>query len=207
MKEIKLYVEGGGKGSHKVATIKMQQGFDAFFGEIKDAARKNKISFKVIPSSNTQSTYDDFIRSVDNSPQSFNVLLVDSDEPVGEDETARNFLQKKYKKWKLQKIEENQCHLMVQVMESWFFADKDKLAGFYGQSFNRNAFAKTTNVEKIAKANVESGLANATKNTQKGEYHKTRHGAKLLELINPSKVRKASLHCERLFQTILENIS
>lgn len=202
MKEIKLYVEGGGKGSQKLATIKVQQGFEAFFGEIKDAARKNKISFKIIPSSNTQSTYDDFIRSVDNSPQSFNVLLVDSDEPVGEDETARNFLQKKYKKWKLQKIEENQCHLMVQVMESWFFADKDKLAEFYGQNFNRNALSNNTNVEKIPKADIESGLANATRNTQKGEYHKTRHGAKLLELINPQNVRESAPHCERLFVTI-----
>ena len=184
----------------------MQQGFDAFFRELKEAARENKISFKIIPSANTQSTYDEFILSVENSPNSFNVLLVDSDEAIGEDESAQSFLQKKYKKWKLQKIEENQCHLMVQLMESWFFADKDKLAEFYGQNFNRNALSNNTNVEKIPKANIESGLANATRNTQKGEYHKTRHGAKLLELINPNKVRESAPHCERLFVTIREVI-
>ncbi len=95
---------------------------------------------------------------------------------------------------------------MVQVMESWFFADKETLAEFYGQNFNLNALKKNTNVEKIAKADVENRLSNATKNTQKGEYHKTRHGAKILELINPLKVREAAPHCERLFAVLINNI-
>ena len=95
--EIKLYVEGGGKGSHKRATIKLQQGFDGFFRELKTAARAKKISFKIIPAGNTQSTYDDFIFSVEHSPQSFNLLLVDSDEAVAANQTARAFLQNKYK--------------------------------------------------------------------------------------------------------------
>ena len=133
--EIKLYVEGGGKGSHKRATIKLQQGFDSFFTEIIELARIKKISFKIIPAGNTQSTYDDFIFSVENSPQSFNLLLVDSDDALDEDESARAFLQKKYKKWKLKTVKDEQCHLMVQIMESWFIADVDALKQFYGQGF------------------------------------------------------------------------
>jgi hypothetical protein len=95
---------------------------------------------------------------------------------------------------------------MVQVMESWFFADIDRLEKYYGQNFNRKALRQSSNVEKIAKSDVENGLANATKNTQKGEYHKTKQGAKLLELINPQKVREAAPHCERLFEIILGQI-
>ncbi|HEY0459758.1 MAG TPA: DUF4276 family protein [Pyrinomonadaceae bacterium] len=205
VKDIKLYVEGGGKGSHKVATIKLQQGFDSFFRELKAAARENKISFRIIPAGNTQSTYDEFILSVENSPASFNILLVDSDQAV--DETPRLFLQKKYKEWNLQTVTDEQCHLFVEIMESWFLADKDNLAEFYGKNFNRKALAKTANVEKIAKATVESGLENATKNTQKGVYHKIQHGAKLLELISPQKVRDAAPHCDRLFETISEKIN
>jgi len=204
--EIKLYVEGGGKGSHKFATLKLQQGFDSFFRELKEAARERKISFKIIPSANTQSTYDDFIRSVENSPQSFNILLVDSDLPLEENETARGFLQKKFKKWDLKKIADEQCHLMVQIMESWFLADKEKLAVFYKQKFNINALPKDKNVEKIPKTTVEKSLANATKNTQPGEYHKINHGGKILELIDSAKVRDSAPNCDKLFQAIIKAI-
>ncbi len=204
--EIKLYVEGGGKGSHKRATIKLQQGFDAFFRDLKNAAREKKISFKIIPSSNTQTTYEDFLISVRNSPQSFNLLLVDSDEAVAEDETACDFLQKKYRKWKLKTIKDEQCHLMVQIMESWFLADIDALKSFYGKEFKENAIPKIKNVEAIAKDKVEKSLATATAKTQKAEYHKIEHGAKILELVNPQKVRQAAPHCERLFETIANEI-
>lgn len=204
--EIKLYVEGGGKGSHKRATIKLQQGFNAFFARLKCAAQSKKISFKIIPAGNTQSTYDDFIFSVTNSPQSFNLLLVDSDAALKENESARDFLQKKYKKWKLQTVKDEQCHLMVQIMESWFIADIDALKKLYGQAFNESAIPKNKNVEAIAKEKIESSLKTATVKTQKKEYHKIEHGAKLLELIDPQKVRDSAPNCERLFQIISQKI-
>lgn len=134
------------------------------------------------------------------------MFLLDSDLPIEENETPKSFLQKQNPTWHLEDAEENQCHLMVQLMESWFFADKDKLAEFYGQNFNRNALARNTNVEKIEKSNVERGLANATSHTQKGEYHKTRHGAKLLELIDPQKVCQSAPHCEKLFAAVFKVI-
>ena len=202
--EIKLYVEGGGKGSHKRATIKLQQGFDSFFKEIKELARSKKISFKIIPAGNTQSTYDDFIFSVENSPQSFNLLLVDSDDALGENEPARSFLQKKYKKWKLKTVKDEQCHLMVRIMESWLIADVDALKEFYGQGFNAGAIPKNRNVEEITKEQIEKSLKSAIAKTNKNEYHKIEHGAKLLEKINPKKVCEAAPHCEKLFDEIIK---
>lgn len=204
--EIKLYVEGGGKGSHKRATIKLQQGLDAFFRRLKDAAREKRIGFKIIPAGNTQNTYDDFILSVKISPQSFNLLLVDSDEAVAANQTARAFLQNKYRKWDLQIVTDEQCHLMVQIMESWFIADVAALKNYYGREFKDSAIPKNKNVETIAKKTIEKSLETATAKTQKAEYHKIEHGAKLLELVNPQKVRKAAPHCERLFATIADKI-
>jgi len=206
VKEIKLYVEGGGRGTNKNATIKLQQGFDAFLREPKDAARAKKISFRVIPSGSTTDTYEEFIFSVENSPQSFNLLLVDSDEAVPEDESARAFLQRKYKKWKLQIINDEQCHLMVQVMESWFLADVEALKNYFGKDFKENKLRKNKNVEEIAKPDVLDSLKEAAKDTQKGIYHKIQDGAKILELVSPKKVRKAAPHCRRLFETITEAI-
>ncbi|MCY7348974.1 MAG: DUF4276 family protein, partial [Pyrinomonadaceae bacterium] len=137
----------------------------------------------------------------------FVIFLLDSDAPLEETETPKTFLQKQNPLWRLHEAEENQCHLMIQLMESWFFADKEKLVEFYGQGFNLNALARTINVENIPKADVENGLSNATRNTQKGEYHKTRHGAKILELIDPQKVRNSAPHCEKLFAAVIEQIS
>lgn len=203
--DIKLYVEGGGKGSHKRATIKLQQGFDSFLKELKDAARAKKISFKILPAGNTQSTYDDFIRSVENAPQNLNLLLVDSDEPVAETQTARAFLQNKYKSWNLHTVTDEQCHLMAQIMESWFLADVDALKNFYGKDFKESVIPKNKNVETIAKETVESALTAATAKTQKAEYHKIEHGAKLLELVDSNKVRAAAPHCNKLFRIIIKS--
>jgi hypothetical protein len=96
---------------------------------------------------------------------------------------------------------------MVQVMESWFLADTNSLVEFYGQNFNANALPQNANVEKIPKSDVETGLANATKNTQKGKYHKTKHGPKILQLINSQKVRESAPHCQRLFETLFESLA
>jgi hypothetical protein len=206
VKDIKLYVEGGGKGTSKNATIRMQQGFDSFFKELKDTARHKNISFRIIPSSDTKTTYEDFMRSIRNSPESFNLLLVDSDEAIDKGKSARAFLQEKHIKWDLKHIDEERCHLMVQIMESWFIADVDALKKFYGQGFKESVMPKTKNVETIKKDAVEKALKAATAKTQKEQYQKIKHGGKLLELIDPNKVCEAAQHCKKLFKVIAETI-
>lgn len=91
---------------------------------------------------------------------------------------------------------------MVQMMEAWFLADPEALAVYYGQRFGAQALPGRGNVEQIAKADVERSLKEATRKTQKGEYHKIRHGAELLARIDPAKVRKRAPHCERLLATL-----
>lgn len=206
VKEIRIYIEGDTSQKGKNTDITLRQGFNYFFRELIDEAKNKSITLRPITYGSKFETFKKFLDGKREYQNSFVLFLLDSDAPLEENETPKSFLQKQNLTWHLQEAEENQCHLMVQVMESWFFADKDKLAEFYGQNFNRNALSNNTHVEKIPKANIESGLANATKNTQKGEYHKTRHGAKLLELINPNKVRESAPHCERLFVTIREVI-
>ncbi len=206
VREIRIYIEGDTKQKGKNTDITLRQGFNYFFRALIDEANHKNITLRPITYGSKYETFKKFLDGAEEYPDSFVLFLLDSDAPIAEDDTPKSFLQKQNPLWHLQSAAENQCHLMVQMMESWFFADKDKLAEFYGQNFNRNALSKNTNVEKIAKADVESGLANATKNTQKGEYHKTRHGAKILEIIDPQKVREVAPHCDRFFETIKEEI-
>ena len=206
MTEIKLYVEGGGKHTSKNATIKLQRGFDAFLRELKELAKSKHIPFKIIPLGSIEDTYKEFDLSVRKSQQTFNLLLVDSDKAVPPGESARAFLQREHRKWKLKIADDEQCHLMAQTMESWFIADVEALKNYYGQDFNDKALPKAKNVETIDKLRVESGLKAATKNTSKGEYQKINHGGVLLEKIDAKKVRGAAHFCEILFAVLAEKI-
>lgn len=93
---------------------------------------------------------------------------------------------------------------MVQVMESWFLADRNVLSDYYGQGFLLGSLPGQPNIELISKKDVFSSLEIASKNTLKGKYHKTRHGFDLVERIDPNLVRAASPHANRLL-AVLEN--
>ena len=91
---------------------------------------------------------------------------------------------------------------MTQAMEAWFVADVATVAGFYGPEFRRNSIPRNPDVEQIAKVQLETSLRDASRGTQKGEYHKAHHAWKLLGLIDATIVRNSSRHCERLFTTL-----
>lgn len=203
--EIRVYIEGDTKQKGKNADISLREGFHHFFGDLIETAREKNIKFRIIMCGSKFITFKDFLNAVKVYQESFVGFLIDSDNSV-DNETEKSFLQKQNSDWHWQNVNEEQCFLMVQIMESWFLADIDALEKYYGQHFNRKALRQSKNVEKIAKSDVETGLANATRNTQKGEYHKTKHGAKLLELVSSRKVRESAPHCERLFVAIFKEM-
>ena len=128
-------------------------------------------------------------------------MLVDSEAPVNK--ASWEHL-KDRDKWESPDVDGTHCHLMVQVMESWFIADIDALKRFYGQGFKESAIPSNPKVEKISKLDLELALKIATKDTSKGEYHKIKHGAILLAQVNVAKVRSASPHCDRLFKILTQ---
>ena len=76
------------------------------------------------------------------------ILLIDSEERVSASspwEHLRNEFQAPAG------IGDEHCHLMVVCMESWFLADKEALASFFGQGFNAGALPKRVDIEEIAK--------------------------------------------------------
>ena len=201
VKQIIIYIEGGRTG--KQSQILFRKGFGKFFHDLKSSAKAKQIKFRVSPCGSRNNTYDDFIIGLKYNTDAFNVLLVDSESPVT---TSPWEHLKNQDNWYLSKSHNEQCHLMVQMMESWLIADKDSLKTFYGQDFNENAIPANPNVEEISKRDVESSLKVATRNTQKGRYHKIHHGPKLLERLDVQKVRNAAYHCNCLFTTLSEKM-
>ena len=202
VKEVRIYIEGGGDGKNSKASLR--EGFSNFFKELKVIARNNQIKWDIVMCGSRNNTFKDFKNAIKAHPNAFVVLLVDSEAPANKPPWEHL---KWRDDWESPNGYNTHCHLMVQSMEAWFIADIDALKKYYGQGFKENAIPKNQNVEKIPKDSLEPSLKAASCNTTKGEYRKIQHAAKLLEMINVDKVRKASHYCDRLFITLNQKMT
>ncbi|MBL1197816.1 MAG: DUF4276 family protein [Nostoc sp. GBBB01] len=195
--------------SGKETTTGLRPGFIKFFHELYDIAGENIKIFLVMCGSR-RDAYEDFKTALESQPEAFNVLLIDAESSV--DSTVRPWKHLKNRTedhpWILDAVnfQDEQCHLMMQTMEAWFIADIDALKEFYGQKFKEDKIQRgikqLQNVEKVSKDTLKVWLVAATRHTEKGKYHKTKHAPKLLKLLDADKVRQASPYCDRLFTTL-----
>ena len=200
--EIRIYVEGG--GDQRFGKAFVQEGFSKFLSPLREMSRERRIRWYVVACGSRQSAFNDFEIALKQHRNAFNVLLVDAEGPVTR--PPWEHLQDR-DRWSMQGIPGDHCHLMVQVMEAWIVADIETLRRFYGQGFNAKPIPGQDDVESISKTDLERALIQATRNTQKGEYHKIRHGTKILGLVDVSKVRNQARYCERMFRTLSDKIA
>lgn len=200
--EIRIYVEGGGNDAQTKTLLR--EGFNNFLRDLVAIARTKRIRWQIIASGPRNQALDDFLTALETHSDAFNVLLVNSEEHVSK--SPWQHLEER-DPWKIGSIDDEHCHLMVQMMEAWLVADPSALSRFYGRGFNENAVPKNPNVEQIDKKTLLTALKDATRNTSKGEYHKTRHGFRILEQLEVAKVRHAAPHCDRLFKTLAEKMN
>ncbi len=92
-------------------------------------------------------------------------------------------------------------------MESWFLADRAALQEYYGHGFRPNTLPGNPAVEEVTKQDVMEGLARATQDTTKGEYHKTRHGFDILGALDPVKVGNGSPHAQTFLEFLRKKLS
>ena len=188
-----LYVEGG--GDSKSLKTACRRGFRKF---IENAGAAGGVS-KIVACGSRGNAYRSFSKALSASVNA--LLLVDAEGSV----TAQGA-------WQYLKANDNwdrpatatdgQCHLMVQAMESWFLADADALASFYGQDFNRGPLPANRNIEQVSKEDVLAGLSQAARNTRKGGYKKGLDSYDILAKLNPVKVRGMSPFGERFIQAL-----
>lgn len=191
-KEIRIYFEGDRL---------LRPGFREFLREFYDRAGDD-YQIRLIEAKGN--TCRDFGIALKTHPDARNILLKDTEGPISEDAEAS--LCRKHN-W--DPAHSRDIFWMVEMMESWFHADKDALEKYYRVGFRRAALKANPKVENISKQDLTSGLSAATKNTLKGDYfdHKTSHGPKLLEAIDPKLVCEAAPHCRMLFDAIRKELS
>ena len=204
MNGITIYLEGGGDGTNTKAALR--RGMDAFLGPIKQLARAKSLRWKLVPCGGRRQAFERFRNAVTKAqPDELVVLLVDAEAAVGNN-TPRAHLQT-LDNWNLAFAADDMVHLMVQVMETWIFADPDTLAKYYGSRFRANSLPATTNPETIPKASIMIALQASTRRTEKGTYHKIRHASEILQRLDQPRVRQRCRACDRLFDTLERRIA
>jgi hypothetical protein len=197
---VKLFVEGG--GDRKPLESECRAGFRVFI--TRTGMKKRP---RIVACGSRRNAYDSFCQAIQNGEEAF--LLIDSEDAVnaqyqqGQPDTWRPWAHLKNRQgdgWDMPAgAHEIQCHLMVQVMESWFLSDRGALRTFFGQGFRDNALPAANNaIEGMAKQQVYDALAQATSNCKtKAAYGKGEHSFKLLKEIDPAKVTQALLWAKR----------
>jgi hypothetical protein len=190
-------MEGG--GDSREGKARLRQGMGGFLRSLRNAASKKRIHWKVVTCGSRNEAHDAFLDANEKSPETCNVLLVDSEGPAAR--PLRAHLQRR-DGWKLSGVSEEVIHLMIQTMETWIVADSDAVAAYYQQHFLKSALPKSQNLEAVRKEQIYGSLRHATAQTQKKEYRKIRDAAALLERIDPAIVRSRCPSCDRLFVTL-----
>lgn len=195
---LKIYVEGG--GDTNALRTKCRRGFSEFF---RKAGLEGRMP-RVVASGGRQEAFEDFCTSLGKARTGdFIALLVDSEAPIPAGSNPWMHLKARDNWDRPATATDDNAHLMVQCMEAWFLADKDNLAAFFGNGFNRNALPSRADVENIAKTQALDGLRSATRLCDpEGEYGKGRHSFDILARLDPQKVVAASAYAKRLVDTL-----
>ena len=193
-----LYVEGG--GDSKVLRSACRRGFREFIQKAGLVGRMPRI----VACGGRRNAYESFVTASRRAGRP--MLLVDSETLVdAPGDPWKHLRSRPDDGWvRPSGTSDNQCHLMVQVMESWFLADRQALKKFYGKNFNESALAPNPNVEEVSKSDVLTTLASASRGTQKGSYNKGSHSFEILRSLDPGRVEDATPYAKRFLDTLRE---
>lgn len=203
---VKLYVEGG--GDSKSLQIECRRGFREF---LEKAGLKGKMP-GITACGSRQEAYKDYCTALKGGEAA--VLLVDSEAPVTPEHRQPKDQPAQWQPWQHLKARDgwdkpanaldSDCHLMVQVMENWFLADRETLKAFFGQGFRESALpAADRPIEDVTKDEVYRAVKLATQGCKtKGEYVKGEHSFKLLAKTDPAKVMAASPWARRFVEEL-----
>lgn len=196
--KVHIYVEGGGK--NKALVSECRRGFKEFL----EKAGCPDNSIRIIARGARSEAFKSYKIALESASGSFPLLLVDSEAPIDPSrELWPQMGPNLHGNWRnVPGIEEEQLHLMVQCMESWFLADRDALASYFRKGFVTNVLPQNPNVEAVDKSDVLEGLRKASRATAKGAYAKGRDSFRILASLDPSKVRGAARHADRLVKTL-----
>ena len=157
---------------------------------------------KVVRGGSRKQTFDQFAADiVERRPDVIPLLLVDSEAPVRPDHSVWQHLQARDRWDRPVGAGDDDAFLMVQVMETWFLADRDTLRSYFGAQFAENALRQWLELEAVSKQTVLDALQRATARCQK-RYAKGKVSFELLARVDPTRVEAACPHAKALLDRL-----
>jgi hypothetical protein len=96
---------------------------------------------------------------------------------------------------------DDQAFLMVQIMETWFLADRASIRRYFGSALREEHLRSWPDLEDVPKADVLGALDRATASCSK-PYAKGRVSFDLLGQLNPTLVEAACPNAKRLLDRL-----
>lgn len=179
MVRVRLFIEGGGQGS------RLNRLFRAAWRDFLVAAGLGGNLPRIVRGGSRNETFEQFLAAVKEArPGELPILLVDSEGPVDADHSAWQHLRHTDGWERPAGAGAKQAFLMVQVMETWFLADRDALQNYFGPSFRAGQLPRQRELESIPKEAVLQSLAAATADCNK-RYDKGIVSFEILGRVNP----------------------
>ena len=126
------------------------------------------------------------------------ILLVDSEGPVSSGTLGLAAPSQERDGWnKPADADDDQAYLMVQVMETWFLADRHTLQDFFGERFKANTLRQWPQLEEVPRETVFDVLEKATAGCSK-PYAKGKVASELMAQIDPGLIEDACPHAKSL---------
>jgi hypothetical protein len=196
MVDVKIYIEGGGEGP--LLDTLFRQAWAEFF---KAAGLHGRMP-RVVRGKGRQRTYDFFTTAVTTgTPDILPLLLLDSEDPVYPTATVWEHLKRRDGWDRPPNAGEDDAFLMVQVMETWFLADRVALEKYFGSKLK--PIPQWPALEDVPKATVLAALEKATANCKK-RYAKGALSFELLSKVDPAQVEQKCPHARQLLKRLRE---
>ena len=191
-----FYIEGG--GDNRRLGTQFREGWASFFRRAEFRGRMPK----VVRGGTRQQTFNRFITALgDSKGGTVPILLVDSEGPVTTTHSVWQHLHTRDRWDKPASAGNDQAFLMVQVMETWFLADRNALQTYFGERFTANAIRQWPQLEEVPRETVFDTLEKATAGCTK-PYAKGKVAFELLAQIDPALVEGACPHAKSLLDRL-----
>ena len=190
MVKVRIFIEGGSSG--KISDKVFKEAWTAFFAAAGLSGRMPRI----VRGEGRSTTFRKF-RTARRRTNELLLLLVDSEGPVAADQSAWEHLHNQDNWNQPPGAADDSAYLMVQVMETWFLADREALRRFFGPSLNENHFSQWPDLQAVPKDTVLNVMEMSTANCQR-PYSKGKVSFELLGQIDPDIVATACPHAGQL---------
>ena len=192
----KIYAEGGGPG--QLYDTLFRAAWKEFFQSAGLAGRLPR----VIRGEGRSQTFDLFITAVQNRRAGeVPFLLVDSEDPVQAGHTVWQHLKVRDDWDKPEGAADDHAFLMVQVMETWFIADRQLLRDYFGAALREQHFPQWPALEAVSKPAIFTALNQATANCTKASA-KGKDSYELLSKLKPALVEAGCPHAKALLDKL-----